>query len=143
MANALGLPEHVMKQACVLLKTAQDDDLLPGRSIEGFATAALYAAARLNKTPRPIGDSFTSQKSTTTGSRTPTASSTVNSHSLSPPSRPIEYLLQLVSTVDAPLSVERDALDSRFCKRCPGRRSERSRRRNSKRNWLIKGGTRR
>jgi transcription initiation factor TFIIB len=56
MANALGLPEHVMKQACVLFKTAQDNDLLPGRSIEGFTTAALYAAARLNKTPRPIGD---------------------------------------------------------------------------------------
>ena len=56
MANALGLPEHVIKQACILFKTAQDKDLLPGRSIEGFTTAALYAAARLNKPPRPIGN---------------------------------------------------------------------------------------
>jgi transcription initiation factor TFIIIB Brf1 subunit/transcription initiation factor TFIIB len=56
MANALGLPEPVMNQACLLFKTAQDNDLLPGRSIEGFTTAALYAAARLNKTPRPIGN---------------------------------------------------------------------------------------
>jgi transcription initiation factor TFIIB len=56
MANALELPEHVMKQACVLFKPAQNNNLLPGRSIEGFTTAAMYAEARLNKTPRPIGD---------------------------------------------------------------------------------------
>ena len=111
MANAIGLPEHVMKQACVLFKTGQDNDLLPGRSIEGFTTAALYAAARLNQTPRPIGDSVHVLRSTTTGSRTPTASSTVNSPSPYPPSRPIKYLPQLVSTVNVPHSVEREAVD--------------------------------
>jgi len=51
MATALGLPERVMKQASILFKTGQENDLLPGRHIEGFTIAPLYAAARLNKTP--------------------------------------------------------------------------------------------
>ncbi|TVT96485.1 transcription initiation factor IIB, partial [Haloferax volcanii] len=35
---------------------ALDDDLLPGRSIEGVATSALYAAARMAGTPRSLDE---------------------------------------------------------------------------------------
>jgi transcription initiation factor TFIIB len=111
MAHALGLSEHVMKQACVLFKTVQDNDLLPGRSIEGFTTAALYAAARLNKTPRPIGDFAHVSKFDRSRLRD---SYRVLNRELDlpmPPSRPIEYLPQLVSTVDVQPSVEQQAAD--------------------------------
>ncbi|MFC7079017.1 transcription initiation factor IIB [Halorussus caseinilyticus] len=56
MASALGLPEDVRETASVIYRRALDEDLLPGRSIEGVATAALYAAARQTGTPRSIDE---------------------------------------------------------------------------------------
>ena len=56
MASALGLPENVRETASVIYRRALDDDLLPGRSIEGVATAALYAAARQAGTPRSLDE---------------------------------------------------------------------------------------
>jgi len=54
MASALGLPESVRETAGVLYRRAVDEDLLPGRSIEGMSTASLYAAARQHGMPRPL-----------------------------------------------------------------------------------------
>jgi transcription initiation factor TFIIB len=56
MASALGLPEDVRETASVIYRRALDEDLLPGRSIEGVATASLYAAARQTGTPRSIDE---------------------------------------------------------------------------------------
>jgi transcription initiation factor TFIIB len=56
MASALGLPENVRETASVIYRRALNDDLLPGRSIEGVATAALYAAARQAGTPRSLDE---------------------------------------------------------------------------------------
>ncbi len=56
MASALGLPEEVRETASVIYRRALDEDLLPGRSIEGVATASLYAAARQMRTPRSIDE---------------------------------------------------------------------------------------
>ncbi|MFT4922891.1 MAG: transcription initiation factor TFIIB, partial [Haloarculaceae archaeon] len=56
MASALGLPENVRETASVIYRRALEDDLLPGRSIEGVATAALYAAARQAGTPRSLDE---------------------------------------------------------------------------------------
>jgi len=56
MASALGLPEEVRETASVIYRRALDEDLLPGRSIEGVATASLYAAARQMDTPRSIDE---------------------------------------------------------------------------------------
>ena len=56
MASALGLPETVRETASVIYRRALDEDLLPGRSIEGVATAALYAAARQANTPRSLDE---------------------------------------------------------------------------------------
>jgi transcription initiation factor TFIIB len=52
MAFGLGLPETVRETASVIYRRAVDEKLLPGRSIEGVATAALYAAAKQAGTPR-------------------------------------------------------------------------------------------
>ncbi|PSP99235.1 transcription initiation factor IIB 2, partial [Halobacteriales archaeon QS_5_70_17] len=56
MASALGLPENVRETASVVYRRALDENLLPGRSIEGVATAALYAAARQAGTPRSLDE---------------------------------------------------------------------------------------
>ena len=56
MASALGLPENVRETASVIYRRALNDDLLPGRSIEGVATASLYAAARQAGTPRSLDE---------------------------------------------------------------------------------------
>ncbi|QZX99446.1 transcription initiation factor IIB [Halobaculum rubrum] len=56
MASALGLPENVRETASVIYRRALDEDLLPGRSIEGVASASLYAAARQANTPRSLDE---------------------------------------------------------------------------------------
>jgi transcription initiation factor TFIIB len=56
MASALGLPESVRETASVIYRRALDEDLLPGRSIEGVATSSLYAAARQAGTPRSLDE---------------------------------------------------------------------------------------
>ncbi|SIR83615.1 transcription initiation factor TFIIB [Haladaptatus litoreus] len=56
MASALGLPKNVRETASVIYRRALDEDLLPGRSIEGVATASLYAAARQSGVPRSLDE---------------------------------------------------------------------------------------
>ncbi|MEE6211442.1 transcription initiation factor IIB [Salarchaeum sp. III] len=56
MSSALGLPKEVRETASVIYRRALDEDLLPGRSIEGVATASVYAAARQMQTPRSIDE---------------------------------------------------------------------------------------
>ena len=47
MTGRLSLPDAIRDRACVLFTSAQEDDLLRGRSIEGIATAAVYAVCRI------------------------------------------------------------------------------------------------
>lgn len=54
MASALGLPKPVRETAGALYRRAVKENLLPGRSIEGMATASLYAAARQHDLPRSL-----------------------------------------------------------------------------------------
>lgn len=48
LTSAMSLPNDVRDQACVLFESAQNEDLFPGRSLEGFAAAAVYAVCRTN-----------------------------------------------------------------------------------------------
>ncbi len=54
MASALGLPKAIRETASVIYRQALDADLLRGRSIEGVASASLYAGARQMGTPRSL-----------------------------------------------------------------------------------------
>jgi transcription initiation factor TFIIB len=56
MASAQGLPDNVRETASVIYRRALDEDLLPGRSIEGVSTAALYAACRQEGIPRSLDE---------------------------------------------------------------------------------------
>ena len=54
MSSALGLPESVREVASVLYRKSLSEDLIRGRSIEGVATACLYAACRTEGLPRSL-----------------------------------------------------------------------------------------
>src|SRR6056297_2238295 len=56
MASALGLPDNVRETASVIYRRALEDDLLPGRSIEGVSTSCVYAAARMAGVPRSLDE---------------------------------------------------------------------------------------
>ncbi|WP_436347491.1 transcription initiation factor IIB [Natronorubrum sp. FCH18a] len=56
MASALGLPTNVRETASVIYRRALDEDLLPGRSIEGVSTSCVYAAARQAGVPRSLDE---------------------------------------------------------------------------------------
>ena len=56
MASALGLPKNVRETASVIYRRALEENLLPGRSIEGVASACVYAAARQAGTPRSLDE---------------------------------------------------------------------------------------
>ena len=56
MASALGIPASTRETASVLYRRAIEEDLLAGRSIEGMATAALYAATRQTGVPRSVDE---------------------------------------------------------------------------------------
>jgi len=54
MASALGVPRSVREVASVIYRRALNEDLIRGRSIEGVATACLYAACRKEGIPRTL-----------------------------------------------------------------------------------------
>jgi transcription initiation factor TFIIB len=62
MAGALGLDQSLRDQACQLFRTAQNEGLLLGRSIEAIAGGCVYAVCRLAGQPRTVGEVATVSK---------------------------------------------------------------------------------
>jgi len=56
MASALGCPDPIRETTSVLYRRALENDMIRGRSIEGMATAALYAGSRLENAPRTLDE---------------------------------------------------------------------------------------
>lgn len=56
MACALGLPQTARETAGVIYRRAGSENLIIGRSIEGMATGAVYAAARQEGIPRSLDE---------------------------------------------------------------------------------------
>jgi transcription initiation factor TFIIB len=56
MSSALGVPRPVREVASVIYRRALDQNLIRGRSIEGVATSALYAACRKENIPRSLDE---------------------------------------------------------------------------------------
>lgn len=56
MSSHLGLPRNVREAAAVIYRRAVEERLIRGRSIEGVAAAALYAACRECKVPRTLDE---------------------------------------------------------------------------------------
>lgn len=109
LTAALGLSRSIRDQACQLFRTAQQNDLLQGRSIEAIAAACVYATCRLNEQPRSLGD--VARVSKMTEDRIQHCYTILN-RKLDlpvPPVGPKQYLPQIASAVDAHRETERRA----------------------------------
>lgn len=56
LTAALSLPDHIRDQACSLFRSAQSEDIVRGRSLEGFSAACVYAACRVNGVSRTVAE---------------------------------------------------------------------------------------
>ncbi len=107
MSSALGLPKNVRETASVIYRRALEDGLLPGRSIEGVATASVYAAARMADTPRSL-DEVTAVSRIDKDELTRTYRYLIRQLELAiEPADPKQYLPRFVSDLDLPDEVER------------------------------------
>ena len=109
--GALSLPEHVQERACVLFESAQDAGLLQGRSIEGFAAAAIYATCRTSAVTRSIGE--LTEATRADRDELDVAYDAMNRELGLPtgPIDPAEFLPRFASKLDLPRAVERRATD--------------------------------
>jgi len=109
LTSRLELPESLQERACVLFESAQDEDLLQGRSIEGFAAAAVYAVCRTASVARTIDEVVA--EAAAAGNELKAAYDAMN-RGLGLPTGPIdpaEYLARFASKLGAPTEVERRA----------------------------------
>jgi transcription initiation factor TFIIB len=109
LVSALDLPEHVRERSCVLFESAQDEGLLQGRSIEGFAAAAVYATCRTAAVARTLPEVTDAAKATR--DELDVAYDALN-RELGLPTGPIdprEYLARFASKLDLPTRIEHHA----------------------------------
>jgi len=109
LTSELGLPDGVRDQACALFESAQEADLLRGRSLEGFAAACTYAASRVANVARTVEEVCDAAKATAAEHRA--AYDAMNRELGLPvaPTDPGEYLPRFASELDLPADVERRA----------------------------------
>jgi len=109
LVSRLELPEHVREQSCALFESAQSEGLLQGRSIEGFAAAAVYATARTAAVARTIPEITDAAKGTR--DELDVAYDALN-RELGLPTGPIdprEYLARFASNLGLPQGIEQRA----------------------------------
>ncbi len=109
IASDHSLPTQVRDQACSLFRSAQNEDLLRGRSIEGFVAACLYAACRLTSISRTVEEITTASQSTTEEFQA--AYDALNRDLGLPvePTHPREFLPRYADRLDLSMAVERRA----------------------------------
>lgn len=109
LTSALSLSDSIRDRACVLFESAQDADLLRGRSIEGFAAAAVYATCRTASISRTLSE--ITAVSRASENELKSAYDALN-RDLGLPTGPIdptEYLARFASELELPPAVERRA----------------------------------
>lgn len=111
VVSSLGLPDRTRDAACMLFAQAQDADLLRGRSVEGFAAAALYAACRIGTLSRTMGEITDIAQASEAELR---AAYDAMNRDLGLPTGPIdprEYIPRFASELDVPTQIEHRASD--------------------------------
>lgn len=106
----LDLPRSIRERACVLFKSAQEEDLLRGRSLEGFAAAAVYANCRIDGLSRTREEIISAARSTDDEL---TAAYRALNRELGLPVGPIdpeEYIPRFASKLNLPDRIVHDAL---------------------------------
>jgi transcription initiation factor TFIIB len=111
LVSSLSLPESVRDRACTLFESAQNEDLLRGRSVEGFAAAAVYATCRVETVSRTLAEVTADARAEE--SELKAAYDALN-RDLGLPTGPIdprEYLPRFASELDCSRAVERRATE--------------------------------
>jgi transcription initiation factor TFIIB len=111
LVSAAGLPDSLRDQACSLFESAQDADLLRGRSLEGFAAATVYVACRVAGVSRTRGELVSDAKADADELRA--AFDAMNRELGLPvgPIDPVEYLPRFATELGLDATVERAARD--------------------------------
>ncbi|WP_144905032.1 transcription initiation factor IIB [Halobellus captivus] len=109
LTSVLSLPDRIRDHACSLFRSAQSEDLLCGRSLEGFAAASVYAACRVARVSRTVGEVADVAKATK--SEQTAAYDAINRELGLPvgPIDPAEYVPRFASRLDLSDEVERRA----------------------------------
>ncbi|WP_410765919.1 transcription initiation factor IIB [Haloferax sp. DFSO60] len=107
VTSALSLPNTIRDQACTLFKSAQKENLLRGRSLEGFAAACIYAACRVMGVARSVEEVCEVAKSTEAEQQA--AYRALNRDLGLPiaPTPPTEYIPRFATKLDLDCDVER------------------------------------
>lgn len=109
LTSALGLGRSIRDRACVLFESAQNAGLLRGRSLEGFAAAAIYATCRAESISRTLDEIVSSARASEAELK---AAYDALNRDLGLPTGPIdpsEYLPRFACELELPPSVERRA----------------------------------
>ncbi len=109
LASALELSDSVRDQACQLFRSAQNEDLLRGRSIEAIAAASVYGACRCNGLSRLMDD--VSEMARVAESRVTNAYKTLNEE-LGLPAEPVSpsmFVPRLASDLECPNEIRQRA----------------------------------
>ncbi|QLH80587.1 transcription initiation factor IIB [Halosimplex pelagicum] len=106
LVGSLGLSDHIRDRACVLFESAQDEDLLRGRSLEGFAAATVYATCRTTEVSRTIDEVVADARASK--AELSAAYDALNRELGLPtgPIDPAEYLARFASELDLPQELE-------------------------------------
>ncbi|WP_436909050.1 transcription initiation factor IIB [Halosimplex marinum] len=109
IVGALDLERDHREQASKLFRSAQSADLLPGRSIEAFAAATVYAVCRCSDATRTLGEVVSVAQCAR--EKITNAYDVLNDELglPAPPQRPREFIPGLASAVDVPPETERHA----------------------------------
>ncbi|SFL27056.1 transcription initiation factor TFIIB [Halogranum rubrum] len=109
LVSRLSLPEQVRDHACSLVRSAQNEDLVRGRSLEGFAAASVYAACRVAGVSRTVDE--VTDVARADANEQQAAYDALNRELGLPvgPIDPVEYIPRFASKLDVDASVERRA----------------------------------
>lgn len=105
----LELADSLQQQASSLFRTAQENDLLVGRSVESIAAASVYATCRLNEATRTLNE--VAAVASVGNERVENGYRTLNAELALPvpPQSPVPYLPSITAEFDLPEEVEQQA----------------------------------
>jgi len=107
--SSMALSDAIRDRACVLFESAQNEDLLQGRTLEGFAAAAIYATCRTEGVARTVDELCTVAKANQSELR---AAYDALNRELGLPTGPIdprEYVPRFATTLELPTAVRQRA----------------------------------
>lgn len=107
--GSLGLSDAIRDRSCVLFESAQNENLLQGRSLEGFAAATVYATCRTEGVARTVEELCRAARATPAELR---AAYDALNRDLGLPTGPIdprEYVPRFATELELPTAVRKRA----------------------------------